>query len=182
MSGWRRHGGWHERRIPSRCIPAGRDPAPDGCPRRLRRRRRVRFGCGHASRNSSEHREAAPRRLASSVGTVHRATDLCRRGRWLARRSRCRVTNPHRTPRAGLGGRELTNSAGRRPPVVKKRPVPPRSDGCPSLGRPIPCCSEPAARDQRSRWSSPSSSSYSVLPEVRDSRVEFHSAVTMSLC
>lgn len=35
------------------------------------------------------------------------------------------MTNPHRTPSARLGGRELTNPAGRRPPVLKKRPGPP---------------------------------------------------------
>ncbi len=35
------------------------------------------------------------------------------------------MTNPHRTQSARLGGRELTNPAGRRPPVVSKRPVPP---------------------------------------------------------
>ena len=86
MSGSLRSSDWHERRLPARRAPVERDSGPDEGSCRLCCRRWICPEGRQGPGSSAEHREAPPRRPASSFGPFDRAADLRRSGRGMARR------------------------------------------------------------------------------------------------
>src|SRR3954462_2138989 len=73
-------------RVPAQGASAAGDAAPDGRACRLRRRRRVGPRRGRTRGYQAQHRQAAPRRPTSAVGTDDRAADPFGPRPWLARR------------------------------------------------------------------------------------------------
>jgi hypothetical protein len=108
MSGSKRPGDWHERRVPSRRTLAASDTAPDGRARRLRRCWRVGPGRRRTRGHPAEHREASPCRPPGAVRSDDRATDLRRPSIRSARRAEsgadepCRVATTRRAERKAL--------------------------------------------------------------------------------
>ena len=119
MSGSRRRGGWHERRVPARRALAAGDAAPDGRSRSLRRRRRIRANAAElvGIRPSTVKRHLADLRARSGLTTEQ----LIYRGRaegWLVVPS----LEPGIVIRVSIGG----GAGGTRPSGGGREPPPDR--------------------------------------------------------